>query len=88
MIRLKIGIVLCILSVGALTSWAHGITPLDTLRIPISVEFFYRQGHAQFDSTYQNNREKLDCLLEILHKLSSDSTCRLDRFSIVSGASP
>lgn len=88
MIRLKIGIVLCILSVGALTSWAHGITPLDTLRIPISVEVFYRQGHAQFDSTYQNNREKLDCLLEILHKLSSDSTCRLDRFSIVSGASP
>ena len=64
MIRLKIGIVLCILSVGALTSWAHGITPLDTLRIPISVEVFYRQGHAQFDSTYQNNREKLDCLLE------------------------
>ena len=88
MIRLKIGIVLCILSVGALTSWAHGITPLDTLRIPISVEVFYRQGYAQFDSTYQNNREKLDCLLEILHKLSSDSTCRLDRFSIVSGASP
>ena len=76
------------MSVGALTSWAHGITPLDTLRIPISVEVFYRQGHAQFDSTYQNNREKLDCLLEILHKLSSDSTCRLDRFSIVSGASP
>ena len=72
------------LSLTNLAAWADGIMPVDTF----AVEVYYRQGSARIDSAYQDNRNKLDSLLGVLHKLSSDSTLRLDRFSIMSGASP
>ena len=63
---------------------ADGAPTTDTL----SVEVFYRQGGHRPDSTYKAGSKRLDSLLATLHALSADTSFRLDRFSVVSGASP
>lgn len=75
---------LYILSAGSLVSWANDTQPTDTL----TVEIYYRQGISRFDSTYQDNRNRMGKLLEFLYTLSADSTYRLNRLHITSGASP
>lgn len=84
MIKIKRELLVCILSVGSLVSWANDIQPTDTL----TVEIYYRQGISQIDSTYQDNRNRMGKLLEFLYTLSADSTCRLNGLHIISGASP
>lgn len=73
-----------VLSITHATLWADKITHSDT----ITVEVYYRQGHSRLDPAYWDNHSRLDSLVKVLHKLSSDSTFRLERFGIVSGASP
>lgn len=84
MTKLKRRILLYILSAGSLVSWANDTQPTDTL----TVEIYYRQGISRFDSTYQDNRNRMGKLLEFLYTLSADSTYRLNRLHITSGASP
>ena len=54
----------------------------------LSVEVYYRQGAHRPDSAYMAGREQLDSLLSTLHALTADTSFRLDRFRVVSGASP
>lgn len=84
MTKFKRKILLYILSAGSLVSWANDTQPTDTL----TVEIYYRQGISRFDSTYQDNRNRMGKLLEFLYTLSADSTYRLNRLHITSGASP
>lgn len=81
---IKNSLLFCVLSIVHLGSWAADIMPIDTLTMSI----YYQQGISRLDSTYQNNQDRLDSLVGILHRLSSDSTFCLNSFSIVSGASP
>lgn len=80
MTKFKRKILLYILSAGSLVSWANDTQPTDTL----TVEIYYRQGISRFDSTYQDNRNRMGKLLEFLYTLSADSTYRLNRLHITS----
>lgn len=74
----------CVLAVTHLALWAGEVVSADT----ITVEVYYRQGSSRLDPAYRDNGSRLDILVEALRKLSSDSTLCLDRFDIISGASP
>lgn len=87
MMKRKREILLCMLSFGNLISWANDIQPTDTTDT-LTVEVYYRQGLYKLDSTYLDNRNSLNRLLDFFSTLSADSTRHLNRFHIVSGASP
>ena len=74
----------CVLSMTCFALWADGGMPADT----IVVEVRYRQGDSRLELAYLDNRDRLDSLVEVLHRLSPDSAFRLERFHITSGASP
>lgn len=73
-----------LLAICCMAAWADGRSRTDTL----TVEIYYKQGLYRLDPSYMDNQGRLDSLLGIFRRFSSDSLFHLNRFNIVSTASP